>query len=113
MLLLLLIAEKIINTAAEYGIDKKNIICYNEEEFNFSETESSGKNDTTKGPKFITINLKIIFIVVAVIAAILFGTLFICRLYQKNRAKIRKAINIYQKRRFLRRRRYHRRKRRR
>lgn len=85
----------------------------NEEEFNFSETESSGKNDTTKGPKFITINLKIIFIVVAVIAAILFGTLFICRLYQKNRAKIRKAINIYQKRRFLRRRRYHRRKRRR
>lgn len=86
---------------------------HSEEEFSFSETESNGENSEHHGPKFITINLKIIFIVIAVIAALTFGSLFVYRLYQKNRAKIRKAINIQQKRRFLRRRRYHRRKKRR
>lgn len=84
-----------------------------EEEFYFSETESSGENTEKNGPKFITINLKVVFIVIAIAAVILFGGLFIYHFYQKNRAKIRKAINIHQKRRFLKRSRYRRRKRRR
>lgn len=86
---------------------------HGEEEFNFSETESSGENTEKIGPKFITINLKIIFIVITILAILLFGGLFIYRFYVKNRTKIRKAINIQQKRRFLRKKRYHRRKRRR
>ncbi len=83
-----------------------------EEEFNFTETESEGENPGKGGPKFITINLKIIFIVIAVIACILFIVMFVYRLYKKNLSKIRKAINIHQKRCFLKKRRYRRRKRR-
>lgn len=84
-----------------------------EEEFNFSETESEGSESAAEnGPKFITINLKVIFIVLGVIAAILFLAFLIYRSYQKNLAKIRKAANIYKKRRFLKRKRYRRRRRR-
>ena len=84
-----------------------------EEEFSFSETESEENNANKKGPKFITINLKVIMIILAVIAALLLIAFMIYRFYEKNRAKIRKAVNIYKKRRFLRRKRYRRRKRRR
>lgn len=84
-----------------------------EEEFSFSETESEENNSNTEGPKFITINLKVILIILAVILAILLLAFFIYRFYEKNRAKIRKAVSIYKKRQFLRRKRYRRRKRRR
>ena len=47
------------------------------------------------------------------LAALILIIYSIYRLYLKNRAKIRKSINIYQKRKFLKRRRYHRRKKRR
>lgn len=82
-----------------------------EEEFAFSETESEN-GESENGPRFITINLKVIIIVLAVILAILLIAFLISRFYQKNRAKIRKAINISKKRRFLKRRRYRRRRRR-
>lgn len=84
-----------------------------EEEFNFSETESEEPSSHMDGPKFITINLKIIAIIVGILLVILLLVFFISRFYEKNRAKIRKAVNIYKKRRFLKRRRYRRRKRRR
>ena len=85
-----------------------------EEEFNFSETESEDQTSTnTSGPKFITINLKIIMIIFVVLMILSLATLLIYGLYMKNRAKIRKTMNIYKKRRFLRRKRYRRRKKRR
>ena len=84
-----------------------------EEEFNFSETESNGELSSQNGPKFITINVTLIFAVLLGIAALVLIIYLIYRLYLKNRAKIRKSINIYQKRKFLKRRRYHRRKKRR
>ena len=83
-----------------------------EEEFTFSEIESE-EGEHTQGPNFITINLKIIFIVIAVILGILLLIFSVYKLYEKNRAKIRKAMNIQQKRRFLRRKRYRSRRRRR
>ena len=83
-----------------------------EEEFTFSEIESE-EGEHTQGPNFITINLKIIFIVIAVILGIILLIFSVYKLYEKNRAKIRKAINIQQKRRFLRRKRYRSRRRRR
>jgi hypothetical protein len=84
-----------------------------EEEFNFSETESNGELSKQNGPKFITINITLIFAVLLGIAALVLIIYLISRLYLKNRAKIRKSINIYQKRKFLKRRRYHRSKKRR
>ena len=83
-----------------------------EEEFNFSETESSPNDADTQGPKFITINLKVILIVIAASLAVLLLVFLIYQCYQNNRAKIRKTINIYQKKRNLNRRRYRRRRRR-
>lgn len=83
------------------------------EEFNFSETESKDNTTSTEGPKFITINLKIILIILAVIIVILLLIFLIYRFYEKNRGKIRKAVNIYKKRRYLKRRRHRRRRRRR
>lgn len=83
-----------------------------QEEFEFSETESDESSDH-KGTKFITINLKVILIVIAVILGILLIVFMIYRFIERNRAKIRKAVNIYQKRRFLKRKRYRSRKRRR
>ena len=84
-----------------------------EEEFSFSETESTGELSGQSGPKFITINVTLIFAIFLGIAALVLIIYLIYRLYLKNRAKIRKSINIYQKRKFLKRRRYHRRKKRR
>lgn len=83
-----------------------------EEEFEFSETESE-EGESSQGPKFITINLKVILIVIAIILGILLLVFAIYRFFERNRAKIRKAVNIYQKRRFLRRKRYRSRRRRR
>ena len=83
-----------------------------QEEFEFSETESDESSDH-KGTKFITINLKVILIIIAVIFGILLIVFMIYRFIERNRAKIRKAINIHQKRKFLRRRHYRRRRRRR
>ena len=82
------------------------------EAFEFSETESDEASDN-KGTKFITINLKVIVIVIAAILGIILIVFLIYRLIERNRAKIRKAMNIHQKRRFLRRKRYRSRKRRR
>ena len=84
-----------------------------EEEFSFSETESTGELTGQNGPKFITINVTLILAILLGLAALVLIIYSIYRLYLKNRAKIRKSINIYQKRRFLKRRRYHRRKKRR
>ena len=81
-----------------------------EEEFNFSETESTGENSKQNGPKFITINVTLIFSILIGIAILLFVILLIYRIYKKNRSKIRKSMKIYQKRRYLNRRRYRRRK---
>lgn len=83
-----------------------------QEEFEFSETESE-ENSDDHGTKFITINLKVIVIVIAVIFGILLIVFLIYRFIERNRAKIRKAMNIHQKRRFLRRKRYRSRRRRR
>ena len=84
-----------------------------EEEFQFSRIESDEEKTSDEGPKFITINLKVIFIIIAGIFVFLLLVFLIYRFYEMNRAKIRKAINIYQKRRFLKRKRYRSRRRRR
>ena len=81
-------------------------------EFEFSETES-GENTRKEGMKFITINLKIVFIILLSILALLILIQMIYNFYQKNRAKIRKTIHIYRKRHFLKQKRHRRRKRRR
>jgi D-alanyl-D-alanine carboxypeptidase (penicillin-binding protein 5/6) len=83
-----------------------------EEEFDFSETESGEMDSRENEIKFITINFKIIFIIFAILFGILFLVFMIYRFYEKNRAKIRKAIHIYQKRKTLKRRRYRRKRRR-
>ena len=83
-----------------------------EQEFEFSETES-GENTKLEGPKYVTINLKVIFLILVILVGILLLVLFIRSFLEKNRAKIRKAIRIHQKRSFLRRKRYRKRKRRR
>ena len=83
-----------------------------ETHFEFSETESgenTGENEVT----FITINLKIVLIVLIVLLTIIVLALLIYNFYQRNRAKIRKALHIYKKRRFLKRKRNRRRRRRR
>ena len=82
-----------------------------EQQFEFSETES-GENTTSEGPKYITVNLKVIFMVLALLIILIILVVLIRNFYEKNRAKIRKAVHIYQKRRFLRRKRSRRRKRR-
>lgn len=84
-----------------------------EREFNFSETESDEQTSNTAGPKFITINLKFIGLILGILLIILLLAFLLYRFYERNRAKIRKTVNIYKKRRFLKRRRHHRRKRRR
>ena len=83
-----------------------------EEEFDFSETDSGESISDENEIRFITINFKIILIILFVIAGILLIIFMIYRFYNKNRAKIRKAIRIYQKRNSFKRRR-HRKKRRR
>ena len=83
-----------------------------ETHFEFSETESgenTGENEVT----FITINLKIVLIVLIILLTIVVLALLIYNFYQRNRAKIRKALHIYKKRRFLKRKRNRRRRRRR
>lgn len=82
-----------------------------EQDFHFSETES-GEDISENGPKFITINLKVVFLVFGILLLILFAIQVLKSFIQKNRAKIRKTIHIYQKRHFLRRRRPHKRRRR-
>ena len=84
-----------------------------EKEFSFSETESDEHTTNTEGPKFITINLKIIAIVLGILLIILLLVFLVYRFYEKNRAKIRKAVQIHKKRRFLKRRRSRKRRRRR
>lgn len=81
-------------------------------ELEFDETES-GENTREDGVNFITINLKIVFIIVLILFVFLIFGLLIYNFYQKNRAKIRKAIRIYKKRRFLKYKRNRRRRRRR
>lgn len=76
----------------------------------------SGKDqEKEKGEstKFITINLKIIFIVLLVLLLIAGISLLIWNFYQRNRSRIRKAVNIYRKKQFLRRRNHRRSRRRR
>lgn len=84
-----------------------------EGDFEFSETESEdGTSTSSSGPRFIMINFKIIFIVLGSILLILLLVFMVYRFIETNRAKIRKAVKIYQKRRFLRRKRYRSRRRR-
>ena len=78
-----------------------------EESFRFSETESEGElTSNSNGPKFIMINFKIILLVLAGILVIFLLILMIRGFIKRNRAKIRKAFRIYQRRRFLRHKRY-------
>lgn len=79
------------------------------DEDEFSQTDAGGSEQ----PKFIMINLKVILIVVLVLLLIVILALSIRRFYRKNRAKIRKAVQIYRKKRFLKRKRYRRHPRRR
>lgn len=82
-----------------------------EEEFSFTETES-GESEAKEGPKYITINFKIILIVLFVILAVIILIFLIRWFFERNRIRIQKAVNSYKKRRFLKRKRYRRRKRR-
>ncbi len=82
-----------------------------EDEFEFSELESEEEN--AQGTKFIAINLKVILIVIAIILGLLLLAFLIYRFFERNRSKIRNALNIHRKRRLLRRKRYRSRKRRR
>lgn len=84
-----------------------------ESEFSFSETESAETTENKEAPHFITINLRIVMIIVVVLFLLLILAFLIYRFYDRNRAKIRKAINISRKRRMLKRRRYRRTKKRR
>lgn len=88
---------------ASITLDEKN-----DSEHVFSEKESD-KDQIT----FITINVKLILIVLFTIIITLLIAFFIFRFYERNRAAIRKNINLYQKRRLLNRNRYRRHKRRR
>ena len=81
-----------------------------EEDFNFSETESAGETSSQNGPRFIAINVMLIFMILIGITAFVFVIFVIYRIYKKNLTKIRKSMNIYQKRRSLSRNRYRRRK---
>lgn len=81
--------------------------------FSFSETESVKNADSEANSKFITINLKILLILLLTVILLLFLFILFYRFYNRNRAKIRKAINISKKRRMLKRKRYRRRKKRR
>lgn len=74
--------------------------------------EPAAQEDKIEKTRFITINIRVIIIALAVIFGILLIALFIYRFYLRNRAKIRKAIQIYQKRRFITKKRYRRKKRR-
>ncbi len=84
-----------------------------EENFYFSETVSEdGTVSKQSGPRFITINIKIILIIVSVLLGIILLVYFIYSFYQRNRAKIYKAIQIHKKRKYLNYRRKRRRRRR-
>lgn len=84
-----------------------------ENDFHFSKTES-GKNDSdgTGKTNFITINLKFVLLIAVSLLALLLLIFFVYSFYQRNRMKIRRAINIYQKRRRVNKRRYRRKRRR-
>ena len=82
-----------------------------EPEFNFSETES-GEVTSENGPRFIAINIKIVFIVLLALFGLVLLIFAIREFFIRNRAKIRKKIHIYKKRHFLRRRRSRKRRRR-
>lgn len=75
-------------------------------------TTSEKNEKDSDAPKFITINLKVIFIVILVLLALIVLALIIRSFFIRNRVKIRKAIQIYRRRRNLKRRRYHRKRRR-
>lgn len=62
-------------------------------------------------PKFLVINLKIVLLVILAIAGFVLLIYLIYHIYDKNRIRLRKALNLYQKRRMLRRRRSRRKKR--
>ena len=86
---------------------------YPEEDFNFSETVSEdGTVSNEMAPKFITINIKIILIIFSVLLGIFLLSFLVYRFYQRNRAKLYKALKIYRKRKALNYRRRRRRKRR-
>lgn len=62
-------------------------------------------------PKFLVINLKIVLLVILAIAGFVILIYLIYHIYDKNRIRLRKALNLYQKRRMLHRRRSRRKKR--
>lgn len=67
----------------------------------------------TAAPHFIVINIKVLAMILAGIAGVLALIFCIYRIYDKNRIKLRKAINLYQKKKLLRQRRSRRRRNRR
>lgn len=84
-----------------------------EDDFQFSETESGKNDDKANGKtKFITINLKVILLIAVSVLALLLLIFFIYSFYQRNRMKIRRAVNIYQKRHRVNKKRYRRKRRR-
>lgn len=73
-----------------------------------SKDSGLSKNDSdgikNEGTKFITINLKVVFIILLIIVLLAAIVLLIRNFFLENRTKIRKAVNIYRKKQFLRRR---------
>lgn len=77
-----------------------------------SPTDSLELSDDAQ-TRFITINVRLILTILLAIVLLLLAVFAICRLYEKNRAKLQRSFQLYQKRRFLNRKRYRRHKRRR
>lgn len=82
------------------------------EEIKETKQPQKEENNDTKSTKFITINFKVILIVLFVLLLLFLLALSIRNFLSRNRAKIRKAVQIYRKRRFLKKRRYRRKRRR-
>lgn len=77
-----------------------------------AEEEPDTAENPVEKPRFIMINIRVILLVLAVILGIFLIAFFLYSFYMRNQAKIRKAIHIYQKRRFNAQRRRRRKKRR-
>lgn len=71
------------------------------------------KEEDTDAPKFIVINLRILILILAAVSGVTAFIILTYRIYDKNRMKFRKRINLYQKKKLLRRRRSRRRRNRR
>lgn len=93
-------------------VGKASITLSETTENNFDFSKAELEESDLHGTKFITINVKIIFIAVFVILALLFLVFLIYRFYEKNHTKIRRNMDIHKRRRLVKRKRYRRHRRR-